>query len=73
MDLVVCLFHKGRFFSFGRISFFAVLVQVTKFCLPLLFGFNYTLGAKLLRLIEDNGLSELQDSESDCRLGVNYQ
>ena len=60
------------FLSLDVFSLFC-LNHVTKVCLPYFFGFKYTLDAKLLRLILDNGLSELQESESDYCLGVKYQ
>ena len=53
----VDLFSQGRIFS-------GVLVVIVY--LLLLFGKIFS------GIILDNGLSELQDSESDSRLGVNY-
>jgi hypothetical protein len=61
------------FFKSSRDIFFVLFEPSDKSLFTLFFGFKYTLGAKLLRLILDNGLSELQESESDYCLGVKYQ
>ena len=62
---------KGRSFSLD-IFFFVLFEPSDKSLFTLFFGFKYTLGAKLLRLILDNGLIELLESESENYFGLRY-